>query len=358
MSDGLAIDENVKDTLTADGSPVSLNDYASTSGVTLKTENDTWINAPVADFNANFVVAPKYTLRGENDELYLTGPAGEFSAEFVPVPSYHDRILSNDALITSVAVTHADRLRLSPTFGCTYKCQFCDMPYETKYGGVKSPEIIAEATEIALADTALRAEHILLSGGVPAKRDFGRQIEIYEKVIIDNPDLDVDIMMVPIPELIDLERLKKIGARGLSINMELWNIELSQKIITGKMRLTREQYLNFAERAAELFGRGAVRSTMLVGLEPMEDTLAGVKALAERCVDPILSPFRPCPNTPLANVKPPTAGEIIEVYHRAKDIVSRYDDVKLGPRCIPCGHNTMVVPDNSGAFYYSRRKGE
>ena len=34
------------------------------------------------------------------------------------------------------------------------------------------------------------------------------------------------------------------------------------------------------------------------------------------------------------------------------NIVERYG-VKLGPRCIPCQHNTLTFPDDSGAYYYS-----
>jgi pyruvate-formate lyase-activating enzyme len=356
MSDGLVIDDSVRGALTADGSPISLNDYASTSGVILKAEGDSFINAPVADFNDNFVTKPNWRLCSGGDDLCLTGPSGDFATEFVPVPSYHERTLNNGTPVTNIAVSHADRLRLSPTNGCTFKCQFCDIPYETKYNGVKSLEAIAEATAIALADTALKAEHILISGGVPPRCDFGAEMAVYEKVITENPDLDVDIMMAPIPELLDLEKLKEIGVHGLSINMELWNTELSKKIMPSKLHLEREQYLNFIEKAAALFGRSAVRSSLLVGLESMDDTLKGVRALAERGADPMLSPFRPSPVTPLANIKPPTANELVETYYRAAEIVSHFNGVELGPRCIPCGHNTMVIPDDSGTYYYSKRR--
>ncbi len=41
-------------------------------------------------------------------------------------------------------------------------------------------------------------------------------------------------------------------------------------------------YLDYIEQAAAALGPGRVRSMLMVGLEPMEMTLAGVAAIAER----------------------------------------------------------------------------
>ena len=89
----------------------------------------------------------------------------------------------------------------------------------------------------------------------------------------------------------------------------------------------------------------------MVGLEPIEDTLRGVDALAQRGCEPVLSPFRPSPDTPLGDVSPPGEAELVEVYERSVEVAGRHG-VKLGPRCIPCQHNTLSFPDDSG--YYLR----
>ncbi len=360
LTEGITIEPSAREILESNGSPITLADYASTSGITLRAANDVWINAPISDYNANFVSQPTTKLTGTKDQLIILQPApcgnNEFPVDFIPVPSYYSAVLTDSQPITNIAASHGDRLRITPTKGCTFKCQFCDIPYEMRYAGMQDPEAIHEATEIALADNVLRAEHILISGGVPAKRDYDKELEIYRQIITNNPDIDVDIMMAPVPKLLPIERLHAIGARGLSINMELWNIDIAKRIMPGKMRLSREQYLNFIEKAVELFGRGAIRSALMVGLEPMEDTLRGVKALAERGADPMLSPFRPSPETPLANSKPPTSKDLLETYYRSQDIVAKFEDVALGPRCVPCSHNTMTIPDHSGKYYYSHRR--
>jgi len=43
----------------------------------------------------------------------------------------------------------------------------------------------------------------------------------------------------------------------------------------------------------------------------------------------------------MRNDPPPSAEELLDVYLRARDICGELD-VPLGPRCIPCSHNTLT----------------
>jgi hypothetical protein len=81
----------------------------------------------------------------------------------------------------------------------------------------------------------------------------------------------------------------------------------------------------------------------------MRQTLKGVEALAQRGCEPVLSPFRPDPATELRDSPPPTADYLAEIYERSVEVAARYG-AKLGPRCIPCQHNTVTFPD--GSEYY------
>ena len=92
----------------------------------------------------------------------------------------------------------------------------------------------------------------------------------------------------------------------------------------------------------------------MVGIEPMEATLQAVEELAMRGCEPVLSPFRPDPATPLRDESPPSATFLEEIYVRSVEIVERHN-AKLGPRCIPCMHNTLTFPDESGYYYWSQK---
>jgi hypothetical protein len=80
----------------------------------------------------------------------------------------------------------------------------------------------------------------------------------------------------------------------------------------------------------------------LVGIEPMESTIAGVTAIAERGGTPVLSPFRPDPKTPMRAQRPPTDDFVAEAYARGREAAAQHG-VALGPDCIACTHNTMTL---------------
>jgi hypothetical protein len=329
------------------GRPLTLADYASTSGVSLELEGQIWVNAPIQDFNPNFVHAPVHRLDWEGGEFWVRSGDLRVRARPIPVPSYYDEVNPWGQPYTSLAITHTDRVRVSPIEGCAIACQFCDLPYRYRYRR-KSVETLVESVRRAKLDPVLPARHVLISGGTPEEEDYGYLNEVYAAVAGTFPDLEVDVMMVPMPGLLDVDELKRIGIHGLSINLEMFGEE-SKRIMPAKARMGNRYWLDFISRAAESFGPGRVRSLLLVGLEPLEDTLRAVAALAERGCDPVLSPFRPDPHTPLRAMQPPSIDLLAEVYERSAEIVERYG-VKLGPRCIPCQHNTLTFPDNSGSY--------
>jgi len=165
---------------------------------------------------------------------------------------------------------------------------------------------------------------------------------VYEAVITGFPELSVDIMMVPKADLMDPVWLRDLGVGEVSVNLEIYDLDLSHDLMRQKAKQGRDTYLDYLEFAADVLGPGRVRSMLMVGLEPMESTLAGVNAIAQRGAVPVLSPFRPDPKTPLRDVKPSDSDRLEEIYLRARDIAARHR-VSLGPSCIPCSHNTLTL---------------
>lgn len=328
--------------------PLTLADYASTSGISMELEGSIWVNAPIQDFNPNFVTASPHRLVWEEGQFWVVSGDLRVSAKPVPVPSYHDETNPWGERYTSFAITHTDRVRISPVEGCAIVCTFCDLPYEFRYRK-KGVEALVDSVDRAVRDPVLPAHHVLISGGTPKPEDYGYLREVWVAVAGAFPDLAVDVMMVPMPGLFDLEELRAAGIHGLSLNLEMFGDERSKRIMRAKHDLGKKYWFDFIGRAAEVFGPGKVRSLILVGLEPLEDTLKGVEALAETGCDPVLSPFRPDPSTPLRGMQPPPIELLTEAYERASEIVEKHG-VKLGPRCIPCQHNTLTFPDGSGAY--------
>ncbi len=316
-------------------------DYASTSGVILVLGSDVWVNAPIAENNPNFVESPLDRLDVVDDQLVMVSRAQVLSARCWIPPEYHDRVNQVGEPYTSYAITHTDRVRISPVEGCAMTCKFCDMPYEFRYR-TKRVDGLVDTTAVALRDTVQPAGHVLVSGGTPRHRDYGYLVECYEAVLDALPGTPVDIMMVPIPEVLDLRRLDALGLDELSVNIELFGRDQARSLMRRKHDQGLDHYLDFLATAAEVLGGGRVRSMLMVGLEPIEDTLAGVGAIAERGCTPVLSPFRPDEATPLRGLAPPSADFLAEVYLRAREITHEAG-VPLGPRCVPCSHNTLTL---------------
>jgi len=346
MAEGMSVSPEARRALSGhDGlRPLTLADYASTSGVILVLGEDIWVNVPIADHNANFVTTPTFTLDHQDEGFLLRGQDMEVPVKPVPVPSYHNERLPSGRLITDFAITHTHRVRISPIQGCSYVCTFCDLPYDKRYE--KMPiEGLIQSVQRALEDPVLPARHILISGGVPRDEDWPWLNEVYETIVATFPDVPVDVMMVPVPGHFSVERLHEIGVQTLFLNLELFNEETARKIMPRKVHIGQATFLKIIESAVDLFGPGRVYSLLLVGLEAVSDTLRGVQALSERGCDPVLSPFRSDPGTPLRNQSPPSMEVLQAVYLRSEELVKRTGG-RLGPRCLPCTHNTLTFTDS------------
>jgi hypothetical protein len=347
MSSGVQITPSAYRELIGDeNKPLSVFDYVTTSGLVLILPGNVYANA---NFKEDFCKQSENVLDFDS-ELFIRSPLGNFKISCLPVPSYYNKTLPSGRPVTEVIMTHADRMRISPIRGCGNRCQFCDLGTAYPYQKACIEDIDA-AIDIALSDTHIKPRHMLISGGTPLKKDETYLDAVYEHVIKKCP-VPVDVMMAPREDASILQRLRDWGCEGLSINLEIEDAELAKKIIPEKYRIGREKYLEFIGKAVGIFGRGKVRSCVILGLEDEESTLKGVERLAAIGCDPVLSSFKPIKGTVLENVLPPDASFQEKVYEQAEKIAERYS-VLLGPRCIPCQHNTLTFPlDSKGYFFY------
>jgi len=333
--------------------PMSLSEYASTSGICLFTASKNYINAPFIETftkstEARFVF---------DVEFAIVWRGVRFPVSVIPVPAYHYTTYNENGVeypYTNIGVTHTDRCRISPIEGCAWVCTFCDSPYKKRYR--KKPEYeLLRAVELAKDDPLAPARHVLISGGTPRPEDEPWIDSIYA-FIAQNSPIPVDVMMPARHDMGYPAWLRSVGINTLSVNVEIWDVNRARRITPNKARqLGRTHYLSYIEKAVEAFGVGFVQSLMVFGetIEPIANTLKGVRALVERGCIPVLSPFRPDFTTPLDGKPPATAEEMRRVYVETLEICNKSETgIKPGPRCVPCHHNTVAFPDNSG-FYVS-----
>lgn len=355
LANGIRIDPEAEEAWRDEfQGPISLNEYASTSGICLKIEDGSdgvWLNAPYTqEFTRDADAQLRY-----NGGFVVARAGVEYDTSVVPVPAFHSRTYTDDGVehpYTNLGVTHTDRLRISPVEGCGMRCDFCNIPFELRYRK-KPPEELLRVIEIAKDDEQTPARHVLISGGTPKRSDEEWEDDTYEFIMSESP-LPVDIMMTPREDPGYLRRLNAAGINSLSVNIEVFDPTRARALIPSKnRRFGREGYLDYIERAVNELGVGRVQSLILFGvaIEPIESTLEGVQALVNRGCIPVLSPFRPDPRTPMENDPPSTEEEMRTVYEKTLEICEQAGTgVKPGPRCVPCHHNTVTFSDGSD-FY-------
>lgn len=351
LASGLNITDAAREALVgiSGNGRLSSADYASTSGVIVKLDDDTWVNAPIADFNPNFVKRSPYTLDYSGD--FIVQGDGLASAALIwRQPAFHGT-RGPHGPVNNLVVTHADRARLSPLRSCAMKCNFCNVPFDDPLEtyAFKPLEAAIHAIQVAIDDPIQPAHHLLISGGTPKPKDARQLGQFYIDVIASFPDLPVDIMNVPIRGLFDWEMLDSAGSLDeVSINLEIFDPNIASALMPHKFNRGVSFYLDEIEAAANALGPGRVRSMMLVGLEPLSSTLDGIRAVIERGGVPVLSPFRPDAGTPLRNTRPPTTHELVEAFLRAESVAADLGS-ELGPKCAPCTHNTMTLVGRNGS---------
>ena len=140
---------------------LTVHEYATTGGVAVQLPADVLVNVP---FDEPFCASSELELVDTDGELWLAGVGTATPVlRVLPLPVYLAAATATGAPASGPAMSHADRIRLSPIAGCAYDCGFCNVAAE-RYAETPIADVIA-ALDVALADDALPPRHLLISGG-------------------------------------------------------------------------------------------------------------------------------------------------------------------------------------------------
>lgn len=316
-------------------------DYVTTTGVMLEIGNnhDTYVTAHLNNKS-------KYVLDLENDEITFYNRKAKEKIDttikiWEPSPYMIQANLNNNGEYFKYINSHFDRARINPISGCSFSCAFCSVnSYNYNLNGIPPMD---KALTNALLDE--RVTHVLISGGSPKESDLPFLTKIYEHFPKKFANYDFDVMCAPrgFTSYTDrtqyrdyIQYLKDVGIKGLSINIELFNKKLCAKYCPEKFNIGNSNYLYFLECASEIFGTLCVRSGLIVGLEPLKDTLQAVELICQTGCMPMLSPYIPYNNIG----KFPTVNFLLKAKEKTDEILAKYN-IPLAPLCSKCKHNTL-----------------
>lgn len=265
-----------------------------------------------------------------------------------------------------IAYLSTDRLRVHLTNACIFKrenkgCSFC---------GIKIGDCSACADDRTFSDENIeRVIRAYLNCYPQEKKVEGTDFYALRHFLIggqsadvNNPRVDERLCSIikvihkatsgarPIYAMVlpcDHATIDKLHVSGLSeiaFNIEIADDLLARRYMEGKGAISREYYYSQLTYASQIFDKEeTVRSMLLVGLEPLSNTLGAVEKLVNIGVQPMLSVFRPMPGTPLENFMTPSVEKVVELYYAASE-ACKQKRMHLGPHCKCCQNNTVSLP--------------
>lgn len=193
--------------------------------------------------------------------------------------------------------------------------------------------------------------HILLSGGVIPRADFGASIFAETALLIKQkyPNMSIYVMMPPPPNNSSLKNMIESGIDEIALNIEIFDQKLANKLIPGKSSIGLKRYFSALEFLSEHMPKYGVRSLLMSGIEPIESTLKGIDAISQRGVMPIISHYRSVGTTLPSCLD--SANNMYEFWETASEIAYK-NNMLIGPTCIPCQNNVIALPVGDEFKFY------
>lgn len=339
LNQGIFISQNVLDFIKCSG---GIKDSVFDS-IDLILEDGIMINCP---YKINYADFSPFSLEqsGNHLELYYFHKClGPVSLE-PNDPDKEQLTKVNGVPYRRLSYLGGDRLRVHHTDICVFKrgnnyCQFCNLPMK---GFEYTEEDLDEIIDFYLIKGGFR--HILIGGGSePISCESDTVLKLV-KDIRAKTDMPIYLMCLPIRDRKKLEELCCAGVTEIGFNIEIWDDQAAKKLMPGKGSISREVYLDALKCAKEIWEKPyAVRSLLIIGLEASANTEKAVYSLCSEGIMPILSIFRPLPNSKMSDCLPPTNEFLYNLYGRLDKICREYDQ-HLGPDCINCQNNTLSLP--------------
>lgn len=318
-------------------------DWEEFDAVTMKLFQRFWVTAP--SFEAWYELSPlRIDYQSETNEYYLyfyQHPL--FPIEMMPSDPLSGSMTKSGHYLSDIVYLNPDRLRVYHRNGCALQdngtgCRFCDLFGCEKSFGLQD---IMEAVSYYFDNE--KVHHFLIGGGSELSEKQCSHIISLARYIRDCTGKHIYLMSQPICDKELLMQFKESGITEVAFNIEVFNRDIAREIMPGKSRHSLRYYEKSLSNAVEIWGSsGEVRSAVILGFDSLADFKNGIRRLCEIGTAPILSVFRPCPDTPMADFFPPSESEIYLYYHEAVRICSRYH-IQIGPSCSACQNNTVAL---------------
>jgi len=261
-----------------------------------------------------------YSLEYKDEKLFLKKcEKTVLQVKEVPMPEWYRKKTSTEIPMASIFLHEGKSFIHQAYTGCDYPskgtgCKFCATGSRWNIGTSRE---IGETVTAAVNENS--KYHVCLGGGtrLPLLRNIDYFLECTNEIRKRNPKVPIWIEMVPPEYDSDIERMIESGATSFGFNIELWDETLREDVCPGKSQVPIKRYIEAAKKVTALLGSNRVGSVLIVGIEPIENSIVGSDTLAANGIQPCIIPFKPWDKTELTNYSLCTPDNFINVSEKA-----------------------------------------
>jgi hypothetical protein len=320
-----------------------------------------WMNAPAVEA---FVQRSPYRLAGGPDEGYeVIDERGDlrYPVRIPREPSWYHRFTSRDVAMSRIGVLQGTYLGIYINPVCAFwnyqpamNCRFCTTGQNVGGAEVldKTIEDVAETCWAAKEESGITFVHF--NGGFQGSRGI-QFAEPYVRKVKQDVGLLVGLQLTPERDFSRYDRLIELGVDHFSFCVELLDPEWFERICPGKHRMLGQTlFFEAMEYCASRMPRGAVSGEIIAGLEPIENTIAGIERIVAAGAFPTVCIFRPTTGSDMADWPPPAYDPMRTVMAAMYDACRRH---RLPIGVAPNIEVSLVVNPDDAAMLAPRGMG-
>jgi len=276
----------------------------------------------------------QYQIKFEEDNLVLYRANDNVSnIKWIPRPAFYDRKTSNSNSMVKIGqVGGEDCLFFCYQNYCSHfskhqECLFCNLVSTSKtYNSVlkkKDIEDIGEVAESAFSEGMVK--HVLLTGGC---LNHEKEIELVTEILKSIKEhtgfarIPGTILPSPARNIDELKRYYAAGIKAIGFSMEIWDEKLYKAICPGKSEsISHDEFFNMIRTAVKVFGEGNVYGVFVMGLEPRNSFIEGVKEITNTGANVVPFVWSPNPGSKLEGHRAPTGKWFTETILEASEFV-------------------------------------
>ncbi len=297
-----------------------------------------------------------YLVTLNNGKLMLTDAGTEVcEVRWIRRPAFYSQKTSaNNSMVKVGQIGGEDCLFFCYQNYCSHfskneQCLFCNLVATSEtYNSVlkrKDTEDIGEVARAAFSEGDVK--HVLLTGGC---FNHQKEIELVSEIVKSigqRTGLDrVPGTILPSPARTrdEIKRYHDSGIKAIGFSLEIWDDKLYQAICPGKSRdVSHQEFVDSIRNAVHVFGPGNVYGVLVMGLEPRETFLEGIKTLAGIGANIVPFVWSPNPGSKLEGHRAPTGRWYVDTVLEAAEIVSAAK-VPAGTEnhCYRCDGNSLL----------------